>query len=317
MQRGSQSGFVLVVVLWALAIMTVLILSFGFRARLDARAATYNADHARAMFLARGAVERGVAELQNRTALNAEIGLEEKLFFDPRWNEPVDVKREQLYPSIAGADYADDVCSYRIEDAERRISINDAPKEILEEIEDISFTTVSRIMRRRGEEESIADETVTPFLAVEEVRFLKGVTESSWEGDDESPGLRDVLTIWGDGYINVNTALPEVLETLPDVQSSVVDEIVEQRAGGDGKLYTRDDRVFYTMEQLIGSIDVSREALSQITRYCKVDSRYFTITGFATMRQGKVRAVCRAVVEVQLTGTEVLAWQEGGIAARF
>src|SRR5690554_2490887 len=62
----KRKGFVLVSVLWVLAIMTVMVLGFGRRAYLDARAAGLAIDQAEAQYMARGAVERGLIELEVR-----------------------------------------------------------------------------------------------------------------------------------------------------------------------------------------------------------------------------------------------------------
>src|SRR5690606_17628980 len=55
--RQSERGFVLVIVLWVLAILTVISVGFGRRSVLDRRAAAFTLDKTQAMMLARGAVE--------------------------------------------------------------------------------------------------------------------------------------------------------------------------------------------------------------------------------------------------------------------
>src|SRR5690554_4196961 len=65
-RRQAQQGFVLVVVLWVLAMLTVVTLSFGHRTMLERRAATYTMDHVQAKMLARGAVQRGIVEIRNK-----------------------------------------------------------------------------------------------------------------------------------------------------------------------------------------------------------------------------------------------------------
>ena len=67
----SPRGFVLVTVLWVLAILSLITIGFGRRAMLDRKAATYTLDHDRAMYRARGAVERGIAELRNKAIIDA------------------------------------------------------------------------------------------------------------------------------------------------------------------------------------------------------------------------------------------------------
>ena len=67
----TRSGFVLVSVLWVLAILTVITLSFGQRVLIERRLAAYALDHTKALYMARGAVTRGIVELQHREAINS------------------------------------------------------------------------------------------------------------------------------------------------------------------------------------------------------------------------------------------------------
>ena len=53
-----------------------------------------------------------------------------------------------------------------------------------------------------------------PLASLAELRLIRGVSESLYLGTEENPGLKDLLTVYSDGKINVNTAGPLVLQAL-------------------------------------------------------------------------------------------------------
>ncbi|HEO71221.1 MAG TPA: hypothetical protein ENN80_08155, partial [Candidatus Hydrogenedentes bacterium] len=131
--------------------------------------------------------------------------------------------------------------------------------------------------------------------------------EEDWLGEDGKPGLVDLLTCWGSGRININTASETVLQCIPDLDESAITTILAFRAGMDGELGTDDDEAFYNMEDLAVRGRITGDSAEAIKRYCTFSSTCYTITGIATLRRGKVRACCRAVV----SGANVIQWREG------
>lgn len=316
--RRRPDGFVLVCVLWVLAILTVLTLGFAHRVLLDRRAAALSVDHFQAQAMARGAVERALVELRSQFYAQ-EIRQELRRRRIPgapvesvAWQGlgTLDLLKEGLCFTREPGDEGD-VCFFEVEDVERRICLNTAPEEMLDEIETMDFSTVDKILRRRGRKGGL--ETPHPFVAVEELRALDGIDDDVWYGDGHHAGLRDLFTVWGDGLINVNTASRAVLECIPDIRDDVVEAILSYRAGADGQLGTSDDQMFRTLHEIGGIARVSQEKLAPVLRYCKVESLCFRITGTATRRQGKVVARCVAVVQITNGAPVVLEWREGTV----
>lgn len=329
--RRAREGFVLVAVIWVLAILTVLTLGFAGRVLLDQRAGALTVDRSRAQYLARGAVEYAVAEIQNRIAVQAYIEQARALLAARQGGAPMlqPISSEgpsNLYAESAnllaeGAIFAageamqGDKVTFTIEDAESRINLNSAPEEVLDNIEGISFRTVNAIVRRRGA--SFSTDEPRPFLAVAEARDLDGITEDIWEGDGDSPGLRDLFTVYGSGRININTASEPVLRAIPDLEEAAVAAIVSYRAGQDGRPKTGDDRRFESLEELAAVTGLSPNELAPISKFGVFQSHYFVIKATATQRQGKVRAFAAAVVYVEDEKARVLAWAEGDHAAEI
>lgn len=312
--RNRERGYVLITVLWALVVLTALMVGFGRRAMLDQRAAAYSIDHTEAYYKARGAIEMGIAQVQNEVFLqslyNSE-GLEYSLNLQMRKADLMD--REGVYAPEDPSLYENDEAGFELEDVESHISLNTTRKEVFENIEGLSFTTVDEIMERQKDQDDPSGGH--PFLTVEEARYLKGMTDTLWEGTGDTDGLRDLFTVYGDGRINVNTAPLEVLKVIPDLSEELRNAIVGYRQGPDGKLDTRDDRTFRTLGELVARLSVSSEQVAPIQRYCKLRSQVYKIKGFATERQGKIRATAEAVVQIKRDEAIFLNWMEGGIGS--
>ncbi len=310
MTRRNQKGFVLVVVLWVLAILTVVVLGFGRRAMLEARASVFSLDHMKALNMARGAVARGVVQLRNKAVMDALSEKEGRTSLAQDWARPMDLLHSsEYYTSDDPADMENDACVYQIRDENGLISLNAAPDEILAEVEGMSRTIIRKInARRTGDRQN--NTPPEPFQTIEEIRFMPGISDDEWFGDGRNAGLKDVLTCWGDGKININTAPPEVLECIPNVRESVVDAIIGHRAGPDGEVGTGDDGDFATIESIGDLIRVGPDVLEELNRFCTTQSQCFTITGIATRRQGKIVAACVATVYVMPPNASVMKWRE-------
>ena len=314
-KKASQHnhGFVLVCVLWIVAIMTVITLGFGRRALLEHTAARYSLDHTKAMHMARGAVNRGIVELRNKAVYDFLCGAEGRTSYAQQWSRPKNLLESgedgaPLYSEAENDEFANDQCAYVIQDEESRVALSAAPNEILDEVPGLSRSLIRKInYRRRGNRDD--NEPPQPFQTIEELRFMEGVSDNDWFGQDDKPGLRDLLSCYGDGRINVNTAPEQVLECIPKV-SAVAGSIIEYRKGEDGILFTEDDKDFASLEELGTKMRISGAAIEAINKYCKVTSQFFTITGTATRRQGKIRATCTATVMVVDQNASIAKWRE-------
>ena len=314
--RRREDGFVLMCVLWVVAMLTVITLGFGHRAALDRRAAAYSLDHAVAMAAARGAVERGIVEVANRGVKMRLLPLNMRggTHLGEAWATPKNIYQE----GNLGADESlkNDEASYIITDEERFININAAPKELLEGIKSMDRGLVRHIWTRRTKEE-LAGEGVVPFSVIEELRYVRGVSDDDWFGSAKTTGLKDLLTVRGGGagQVNVNTASKEVLMCIPGVHEGDIGAILDYRAGPDGKINTADDRGFMSMDDLSAKTKVAGATREALNTYCTCDSAFFKITGLATRRAGRVRAVCSAVVIFAEGGMQMVDWQEKALGS--
>jgi len=77
--------------------------------------------------------------------------------------------------------------------------------------------------------------------SIYEMTQIKGVTKELFFGTDDTPGLKEYLTVYGDGNgkININTADRNILMVLSDdLDQEMIDEILQYREDGDNNLGT-------------------------------------------------------------------------------
>ena len=311
--REGRRGFVLVSVLWILAILSVVSLGFARRAMIERRVAWYELDRAQALHMARGAVIRGMFEIRNRRIINIYERNEEGTGLHQRWARPGDLFGEGLYGVERGGQEQEgagepDRCEYRIYDCLSRLSINHAPEAMLTELDGLDFNVIRKLMARRSTDGGGA----IRYLVIDEIRDLGRIDDEDWYGEGDEPGLRDLLTVWGipGGLVNINTAPAAILRTIPGLDETVIDAILEYRAGNDGSLGTEDDQAFAAIHEVTTKLDVDPEDVQGIDQYCTVISDIFTIEAVATRRQGRVVAYCSATVGSGALFPTILQWRE-------
>lgn len=320
--RHPRNGFVLVSVLWVVALLTVITLSYHHRARLEVQAARYSLDSSQAMMAARGAVERGVLDLRNKSMLDqiamspgTSPGAPHTHLGQP-WARGGDLSAPGE-PLEAGEEFRDDFVRYTIEDLERYVSINSAPEEVVQNLPGISLPVVRQINFRRGGADD-SGETSVAFHDIAELRGLRAITAEDWHGTVREPGLRQVLTTFGDGRVNVNTAPIEVLQLLPGVGEEGAANLLAVRNGPDGEAGTPDDLGWSEWATFATATGISGDALQSLQQLCKFDSSYFKIEAVATRRGGKIRSACAAVIHVtgESGDATLVSWTEESLGAQ-
>lgn len=147
------------------------------------------------------------------------------------------------------------------------------------------------------------------FEHVDELLRVVGMTAQIYNS------VRNYVTVYGDGQVNLNTAPAAVMVAL-DFSDELVQKIIRYRAGEDNKPSTQDDRVFnsaaWVERDLTGVFELDeREKISlrhvMARRQAGVNSSVFLITGYGTKSTGGVLKVeC-----VYQLNKGVLNWIEG------
>jgi len=150
------------------------------------------------------------------------------------------------------------------------------------------------------------------FTHLNELLLVKGVSRGVFDK------IKDFITIYGDGKVNINTATPEVLSSL-GMDKSLVAKIIAFRYGADELLGTRDDGVFQEtgtlLEQLSQTNALSDMEASQLANLASSGSLVtvsanFMIKSTATLGNTIEGAPGKEIVCVVKHTGEILSYAE-------
>ncbi|MGD1074850.1 MAG: type II secretion system protein GspK [Thermodesulfovibrionales bacterium] len=251
----SQSGIALLLVLWVLAILTVLVLSFSFLARTETNATISFKTGIEKRYLAEAGLERGIMEVFYRLVNNNPSVI-------PEEGHEVWKVNGKTYTDTTG----DGSYKVRVTDDSGKVDINaltDVNSGILRNLlknavgvqdEDTVNTIVDSILdwkdssakglgahRLNGAGDDYYKSLPNPYEAkhanfdtLEELVLVKGVTPEILFGDREKKGLIEFLAIKPNSrpgvlLINVNSAPEEVLEAIPGMTPELAAAILALR----------------------------------------------------------------------------------------
>jgi len=282
--------------------------------------------------LAEAAVVKVISYLKNRKPTGF-LGLNDSLL-----NNPVDFKDidfDKDYVSFAynfwDESKGDFSIFYGLVDEARKININKASYDVLKSLfmqlgldelkaDEVSSSIIdwrdqdSDLSSPNSAEDSYYRFLKNPYEAkdsdfevLEELILIRGMDKDIFEK------IKDYLTVYGDGKININTASSSVLVAL-GLEPHLARKIVSFRAGEDGILGTEDDNVFRNTEEIInrlGNILTEQEKnnLLKIVEqqvFC-VDSNFFTLNCVVKSKQGKANLKVNVVLDRQ---GNVLFWKQ-------
>jgi hypothetical protein len=145
--------------------------------------------------------------------------------------------------------------------------------------------------------------------------LVRGVTADYFYGvtaTADTPGtygLRHVLTTRSSGKVNINTALPIVLQVAMDLDDVQIQTITQRRDGPDGILGTEDDQPFHTVAEFASLLGPSNSRTRQRQlQILTVGSTFFTIE--STGDVGGVKTTITTMVQRQGPQLTTVEWQQ-------
>lgn len=147
-----------------------------------------------------------------------------------------------------------------------------------------------------------------PLEALDELRLVKGMDANSMEK------LKNYLTVFGDGKININTA-PKAVLLAVGMSTYLVDKVMSYRFGKDGAMGTEDDNVFDLYSNIVPHlsqfVSLSDSEVADLTRiadqFLKVQSENFMARAAAHLNN---RRNTTEVVAVFNRSGDILYWHE-------
>lgn len=140
-----------------------------------------------------------------------------------------------------------------------------------------------------------------PMESVDELLMVRGITRELFYGIEDRPGLNRLLTVTGEGSVNINTAPKEVLRALhPTITEDAANRMDDYRRNPANSLT---ETSWY--RRIAGLENTAIDAVTVVTK-----SEYFQVS--STGRLGTMKRTMRGIVkrdsERKLT---VVAWRLG------
>jgi len=332
-----SSGSVLIITLWVLSLLTVFSIGISTNVASQLNFASYFKNRLTMYYLAKAGISRTIAELfmdenPQYDTLNEDLGNNEEIFKE----KELDSGCFSVMYSLKDKDADVEHILYGAMDEEGKININRAPAEVLvtllqtlgEASEEEASDMVNAIIDWRDLDSSISlngaeDDYYTSldvpyeckdrdFQITEELLLVRGMTK------DIFSKIKDVITIYGEGRVNINTASFSTFYALAG-DMDFAGRIAEFRNGNDNIPGTEDDYIFETVEDLreIGplfteeSIILNRLITSNVLG---VTSNVFRIGSYGILKRQeddlKRKIVCVVQRQQLDQDFQILYWHE-------
>ena len=139
-----------------------------------------------------------------------------------------------------------------------------------------------------------------PLDCIEELLMVRGITGEIFAGTSERPGLADLLTLYGTGAVNLNTAPKMVLRALSDDVTEEAADKMDLYRRADGNDLSGVD--WYRRIAGLENVEIKAEMIEN------VKSNYFRIrsTGVAEQMEQTVSGV------IQRSPFQIVTWRMDG-----
>lgn len=273
MSFRNKQGAVLVVSLWILIILVLLAVSAGRRVSIALKLLRYQLNRTQAFYLAEAGIERMRYEKTLDTnvydALNEPWSNKLNSLGEPYFNNfgMETGKFKVKYEYYESKDKEPEIL-YGMQDEQSKLNINKIVKDDGANVDNdaraafvelLKILPVSLVGVAYDDEEAkgLVDRFVDwidkdreaypaknlPLDRLEELSMIEGFKPEIVNK------LKDYVTIYGDGAININTAPKEIFEAFGLSEESTQD-ILSYRKGADGKIATEDDRAIREINEL-------------------------------------------------------------------
>jgi len=302
----QESGSIFIIVLWTLLLLGSLAVALGAYVQPLLRVTSRFQQNTERFFIAKAGAVKTAVEMQ-KYATNSWQCLNEPWANDTNLSREISLGVGYFTRQCPVSDSDSERCG--LIDEERKININTAPYEVLQnclvlaggfsssKAADIAAAIIdwrdADDDETPGGTESRYYEFLTPpyrcknggFETMEELCLVKGVTPELFSK------MPDYFTVYGRGKVNINTACNEILKSV-GMGDGLTGQIIEFRKGNDGKLGTDDDGVFRSAAQIAVLLskekDLTAAKRQRIIDYLDVRSECFSgrSLGRLTGKQG-------------------------------
>lgn len=325
--RKSKEGAALVVALGILIMLPLIVMSLYFESRLEKALITYKRRKMHAEMLAKSGIEYAKAILDKRATVS-ELEIEELGEEDRDGFMQAALYAQRGLPTTSTIELGQGTFEVTIKSEEGGRNANlltdDQWLDILEmaNVPSTEWDAMVDCLEDWIDENDLHQldgaESDDPFYeeqgypvknapldSVEELLLVKNWGPDVLYGkpaDDESAaiyGIADLLTVWGDGKVNLNTATTNLLLSYAEYEDWELAGVMETRAGLDGEEGTLDDGIKSLAEV---NADASK---------FKLQSNFVRVTSVGDSFGNRYEITC--IFQVGNQGSIVLYWNEGPV----
>lgn len=304
--RDGEQGFVLVLVLFMILVLTVLITRFSLRSQAFLRQTEIYAHSVSSLYIARAAVAIAKVAIVESTQMASQSGLNAITLNQP-WATPIINYPVDNRGFVSGL----------IEDESSKLNINllvGTPGGNIDPHKLLQFTRLFTLVGANPALLPLISQWVTPapnmtgpsgpygsfsppyrnrggpMDVLSELHQIAGMTDASYQA------LEHYLTVYTPGPVNINTASALVLESLdPGITPAIAQEIIAQRP-------------FINMS-LFQSV-VGPPVFANIAGDVTLSSQIFSVSAVGEV--GGTKSALRAVIAVNGMQTQTLSYRVGG-----
>jgi len=338
---ADRKGSILVIALWSLCLLVVFAINLGNGVRQKLILVYRLDEKSKLRFIAEAGIKKAIVELRKGKETIANTG-EIYDSLNDNWSNNVSAFKDVdigggtfniSYTYIDGKSPYPTI-RYGLIDEQRKININTADEKILRHLFRLvlDFTEVeaqelaASIVDWRDSDSELSiplgsaedydyqglrypyEAKDTRFEVLEELLLVNGMDEEIFEK------IKDYVTIYGDGKVNINTTSKVVLVAL-GLNEGLADKILYFRYGKDGTLSTPDDNVFVMSSTIVPELsqfcNLSDSEVAQLSvivdKYLAVGSDTFKIRSVSKLDNGKNTAEITCMVNRR---GKILYWQE-------
>ena len=187
--------------------------------------------------------------------------------------------------------------SYYFIDEESKINVNKATCKTLEKFEALD----------EDDARNIYESILKPYCLKEELLLVEDMDVEKYNK------IKDYLTVYGNGAVNINTADREVLVAL-GMRESLVDDIVSFRMGFDAQELTEDDNYFENTNEIIeklneycGLFQEDKEKLQELISTHLIDTKS---SNFKMHLEVKVKNHLAKKYDIIINKNGIVEWRE-------
>jgi general secretion pathway protein K len=333
-ENQNSKGVALIMVLWVIAILSVVVLEFCFTMRTEVNIATNFKEETQLHTLAEGGACRAIAEMVYKHDPKVQ-----QLRKTPYIEEVPLEKREWM---TDGRSYlvlfSQGTCEVRVKGEGGKVNINLVSEATLRKImsqfglegetRDVVVDSIldwrdpDDFYRINGAENNYYQSLKEPYNckngildSIEELLLVRGVTSALFYGRKETKkkeeelkvegiGLRDIFSIYSSGeQIDINSAMLPVLRVVLGIPNDMAQQIVK----------VREEKGFQNQQDLLQRVPELSPMIGEVGRLIVYQSiiPYYTIESRGKNKEGRSVQGLKVIIKIdqkEKTGHKVIQW---------